>query len=261
MIVAILQARCSSRRLPGKVLRPILGQPMIGRHIERLRRCTRIDRLIVATSREASDDPLAAFCATIDVDCFRGALDDVLDRFQQAAETYAATQIVRLTGDCPLADPALIDRLIKHHLDGGYDYSSTGIAPSFPDGLDAEIMTRECLEAAWKNARLPSEREHVTYYIYSHGEKFRIGSVTQDVDMSARRWTVDEPEDLEMVRRVYQALYPANPVFNTAEIVAFLDRHPEIEALNAGFVRNEGLARSLEQDKTFLAATKDKTAE
>ena len=158
MILGILQARASSRRLPGKVMKPILGRPMLERQIERLRRARRLDKLVVATSTDPSDDPIAALCRSLAVECFRGSLDDVLDRFYQAARRAAPRAVVRLTGDCPLADPAVIDQLIELHARGGYDYTSNTLTRSYPDGLDAEVTQLHCLEAAWREARLPSER-------------------------------------------------------------------------------------------------------
>ncbi|MFQ5533283.1 MAG: cytidylyltransferase domain-containing protein [Sphingomonadales bacterium] len=252
--MGILQARCSSSRLPGKVLKPILGEAMLARQIERLGRAKRIERLVVATSTDASDNTLEELCSTIGVPCYRGALDDVLDRFYEAAACYMPAHVIRLTGDCPLCDPELIDHLTARHLEGGFDYSSNALEPTFPDGLDAEIMTFDALRRAWREAELPSDREHVTPFIHQRPQRFRLFNLTNERDLAHLRWTVDEPEDFEMVSRVYEALYPENPGFDTAEILAFLDRHPEIAALNAARVRNEGLDKSRQQDQIFLAA-------
>jgi spore coat polysaccharide biosynthesis protein SpsF len=153
-IAAILQARVSSTRLPGKVLKPILGVPMILRQIERVRRAKKIDQFIVATSNDRTDDPLADICSNTNIECFRGSLEDVLDRFYHAAKPLNPEHIVRLTGDCPLADPQLIDQLILFHLQGGYDYSSNTVETTYPDGLDVEIFRFSCLELAWKEAIL-----------------------------------------------------------------------------------------------------------
>ncbi len=257
MIGAILQARTSSSRLPGKVLKPILGQPMLARQIERISRARGFDRLIVATSTDAGDDAIEELCLELGVSCYRGPLHDVLARYHGAAEAFGCDQVVRLTADCPLADPAVIDDLIRLHLDGGFDYSGTGVEPAFPDGLDAEIMTRAALETAHAQARLPSEREHVTLFLYERPERFRIGRLEPPQDLSHLRWTVDEPEDLEFVTRVYEALYPANPAFGTDDILALLGRRPELTRINARFERNEGLARSRARDRAFLAAAGD----
>ena len=256
MIVAILQARMTSSRLPGKVLKPILGRPMLDYQVERLRRARRLDRLVVATSTDPSDDPIAEDCRHLAVDCFRGSLDDVLDRYYQAAMAFHATDIVRVTGDCPLLDPELIDTLVATHLDGGFDYCSTSLEPTYPNGLDAEIMTFAALERAWAEAELPSDREHVTLYLYKRAKGLKLGSVTQAEDQSSMRWTVDNQEDFDLVRRIFEALYPVNPAFSTADILTFLARHPEVARINAMYRRNEGLAKSYAADEAYLAAKK-----
>ncbi len=259
MILGILQARTSSRRLPGKVLKPILGRPMLERQIERLRRARRLDKLVVATSTDASDDAIAALCRSLSVDCFRGSLDDVLDRFYQAARRYAPRAVVRLTGDCPLADPQVIDQLIDMHLAGGFDYTSNVVRRSYPDGLDTEVMGFHCLETAWREAVLPSEREHVTPFIRSHRERYRFGDLAQAEDLSDRRWVVDDPADFAFISAIYEALYPANPAFTTADILALLERRPDIAARMGHAPTNEGYQRSLAADAAALAARKGKT--
>jgi len=254
MILGILQARASSRRLPGKVLKPILGRPMLERQIERLRRARRMDKLVVATSTDASDNPVAALCRALAVDCFRGSLDDVLDRFYQAARPHAPRAVVRLTGDCPLADPGVIDELIDRHVAGDFDYTSNTIERSYPDGLDAEVMELRCLEAAWREAALPSEREHVTPFIYHHPERFRLGRLVQSPDLSRLRWVVDEPEDFAFISAIYEALYLEKPAFGTADVLALLERRPDIAGLMGHAATNEGYQRSLSADAAALAA-------
>lgn len=247
-IVVVLQARFSSARLPGKVLMPLLGEPMLFRQIERVRRSRLIDRLIVATSQDVSDDRLAEMCRERQIDCFRGDLNDVLDRFYRAAAPHAPLHVVRLTGDCPLADPELIDKVIGFHLEGGFDYSSNTIRPTFPDGLDVEICRFAVLEQAWMEANLPSQREHVTPFMYQQPERFRLGGFTNVSDLSRLRWTVDEADDFELVAMIYDALYPHNPGFTTAEIVAYLDANPELVMINTGHKRNEGYEASQLKD-------------
>jgi len=258
MILGILQARASSRRLPGKVLKPILGRPMLERQIERLRRARRLDKLVVATSTDASDEAIAALCQSLAIDCFRGSLDDVLDRFYQAARRYAPRAVVRLTGDCPLADPQVIDQLIDMHVTGGFDYISNVVRRSYPDGLDAEVMEFHCLETAWREATLPSEREHVTPFIRSQREHYRFGDLVQPQDLSNQRWVVDDPEDFTFVSAIYEALYPANPAFTTADILALLEHRPDIAARMGHAPANEGYQRSLAADAAVLAARKGK---
>jgi spore coat polysaccharide biosynthesis protein SpsF len=258
MILGILQARMTSRRLPGKVLKPILGRPMLERQIERLRRAKRMDRLVVATSVEGSDDAIAALCDSLAVECFRGALDDVLDRFYQAARRHDPRAVVRLTGDCPLADPVVIDRLIDHHADGGYDYTSNIVVRTYPDGLDAEVVNLAILETAWREARLPSEREHVTPFIHRRPERFHLGHLTQSIDLSHLRWVVDDPADFAFITAIYEALYPANAAFDTADIVALMAARPGVAALMGRAPTNEGYQRSLAADAAHLAAQRGK---
>jgi spore coat polysaccharide biosynthesis protein SpsF len=221
VIVAILQARMSSTRLPGKAMRPLLGEPMVGRQIERLLRCREIDRLVVATSDDASDDPLAAYCETTGAAMFRGALADVLDRFYRAAVAQGpADHVVRLTADCPLADPAVIDDCIRLHVQSGADYTSNTQDRSYPDGLDVEVMTFAALEAMHAEAADPYEREHVTPFLYRHPERFRIAQLTQADKLDGLAWTVDVADDLAFVEKVYEALYPARPDFGQADVLA-----------------------------------------
>lgn len=232
MILGIVQARMSSTRLPGKVLEPVLGQPMIARQIERLRRSRRLQRLVVATSDHSSDDVLASACQAIGVEVFRGSLDDVLDRFHGAVAAFGpATTVVRMTADCPLTDWALIDRVIATHLETGVDYTSnTPPVRTFPHGLDVEVMRASALETAWREAKDPYEREHVTPYIYRHPERFALGYVSDAPSLAHLRWTVDLPADLAFVRQVYEALYPRNPAFTSADIVGLARNSSEAAA-------------------------------
>ena len=232
-VLCILQARVSSARLPGKVLKPILGEPMLARQVERIRRTKGIDQLTVATSELPSDDAVAALCARLGVDCYRGSLDDVLDRFYRAAERLHPQHVMRLTGDCPLIDSGVLDRLIELHVGGGYDYSSNVIRRTFPDGLDAEIFTYGLLQRAWHEAGSPREREHVTPFMYETDDDLRRGSLEDRVDRSHMRWTVDHPEDLAFTSRVFEALYPGDPTFGADDVYRLLAAHPEIAALNA----------------------------
>lgn len=229
-------------------MKPILGKPMLLRQIERLHRVRRLDGLIVATSADPSDDLLAAACMAEGIDCFRGSLDDVLDRFYRAALSCRATDVVRLTGDCPLADPAVIDHVIERYREAGVDYASNALVPSYPDGLDAEAFRFAALEAAWKEAALPSEREHVTPFLYNHPERFRILPVIAEHDLSALRWTVDNPEDFALVSAIYEALYPLKPDFAMADIIRLMEQRPELAQINRHIGRNEGFVRSLDAD-------------
>ncbi|MCC7410167.1 MAG: glycosyltransferase family protein [Gammaproteobacteria bacterium] len=222
----------SSTRLPGKVLAPLLGRPLLARQIERIRRA-RLDALCVATSSDGSDQPIADCCGELGVGCYRGSLSDVLDRYYQAARAYAPRHVVRITGDCPLVDPRLLDGVVDQHLREDNDYTSNAHVRSFPDGLDVEVFRFPALERAWRLATLPFEREHVTPWFYRSASTCRCGVYRDSVDRSAQRWVVDYPEDLEFVRAVYAALYPHKPDFGREDVQRLLDSRPELAALNA----------------------------
>jgi len=229
--MAILQARMSSSRLPGKVLRPLLGQPMLARQVERLRRAGSLAPLVVATSTRSDDDAIAAWCASAEVTCYRGDLDDVLGRFLGALEAAGWPEhFVRLTADCPLADPELIDRVVAAHLDSGADYTHAQDGRTFPKGLDVEVCRTEVLRAIDPLAT-GQDREHVTRYIYTHPDQFRIHAIRRDPPLRYR-WTVDTPEDFAFVSAVYADLYPANPAFTTEDILAWQARHPDRVLVN-----------------------------
>lgn len=231
-VVAVLQARMSSTRLPGKVLKPLHGKPMLERQIERLRRSTWIDALVVATSDHPSDDPIVELCRSIGVDSYRGDLYDVLDRYHGAAHAFSADHVIRLTADCPLADWGVIDSVIEAHLAGSHSYTSNAGPHTYPDGLDTEAMTIEALDTAWTEADREDQREHVTTYIRERPERFDIGHVEASQDYSGMRWTVDTPEDLEFVRRVYDELFPTAAAFTWTDVLSLLERIPELSAIN-----------------------------
>jgi spore coat polysaccharide biosynthesis protein SpsF len=250
MILAILQARFSSSRLPGKVLRPILGKPMLLHQIERIQRSKMIDKLVVATSVDDSDDSIEKMCLNNNIEVFRGDLNNVLDRYYQCAIGYNPNHIVRLTGDCPLADWQIIDKTIQHCLDGDFDYVVTD--SNYPDGLGAEIMTMSALEEAYQHALLPSEAEHVTQYISKRAGQFKNGISKFNQNLSHLRLTVDELEDLVLVEKVFQSLYKNNPLFLIEDVLELLKRQSELTQINNQFIRDEGLLKSLKTDKEFL---------
>jgi spore coat polysaccharide biosynthesis protein SpsF len=228
LILALLQARTSSSRLPGKVLEPVAGAPMILRQIERVARARRIDRLVVATSDQPSDDALSRVLRQADVEVFRGPLDDVLARFLGALEAYPADHVVRLTADCPLADPQVIDTTIARHLEAGADYTANRVdGAGFPKGQDVEVITAEALRRAGAEAATPEEREHVTWGVWNRPARYRIARLEPPGDEGEVRWTVDRPDDLEFVRAVYDGLYPENPAFSSDDVRAFVRTHPK----------------------------------
>ena len=252
MILGILQARLSSSRLPGKVLLPIQGKPMLQLQIERIRRCKNIDRIIVATSTSQEDMAIKDLCDSMQIPCYQGQLDNVLDRFYQAALLYYPDHIVRLTGDCPLIDPEITDQTIEYYLQNNYDYVSNTAPNTFPDGLDTEIFSFPALKKAWQKAKLPSQQEHATLYIHGQPQQFRIGHFKGLKNHPFYHWSVDEPEDFEFVKQVYDNLYPQKPGFKTDDIFALLEQKPELIDINNKIQRQDGLQKSLQQDKKWL---------
>ena len=247
---AIIQARMSSSRLPGKVLTDLAGRPMLWHVVERTARAQEIDQVVVATSDQPGDDPIQEFCNLQGVFCFRGSLDDVLDRYHACAREIGADNIVRITADCPLLDAGVIDRLIGFFLDGGYDFASTGVErATFPDGISVEVFTARVLEFAWQGATLKSEREHVMPYFHKNSKGFKVGEIHHPVDLSALRWTVDEKEDLEFARKVFESM--GKDYFGMEEILDLLKREPELTRINSHFIRDEGYRISLAEDGLF----------
>nr|WP_321513237.1 glycosyltransferase family protein [uncultured Pseudodesulfovibrio sp.] len=244
--VIIIQARTNSSRLPGKVLQSLAGQAMIFHVLDRARQSD-ADDVILATSREASDDELAQRVMKQGYPVFRGSLDDVLDRFYMAALELQADTIIRLTGDCPLVDPELINRCLDRHQQGGCDYVSTAYPnPSYPDGLDVEVFSIKILEKTWKTARKPSEREHVTPYIWKHPELFRLETIASPTNLSHLRWTVDEPQDMEFMQQIFTRIDPGTA--RMKDVLAILKSNPKIQDINHDIARNEGYLASLEND-------------
>ena len=246
-VVAIIQARMGATRLPGKVLADIAGRPMLWHVVNRACRAKLLGGVVVATSVDPLDDPVVAFCEQEGTPCFRGSEDNVLDRYYQAARWIGADPIVRITADCPLLDPNVVDSVVKYFMEGDYDYVSNTGPPTFPDGLDTEVFSSKALERAWREAKWQSEREHVTSYMRKHPELFRIGNVTYPQDLSSMRWTVDEPQDLEFVRTVYDHLESMSS--GMADVLDVLRRHPELMEINASIGRNEGYQKSVREDR------------
>lgn len=212
----------SSTRLPGKVLKPILGRPMLLHQLDRARRASALDRLVVATSTDDSDHDVAHACRNAGYDCERGSLHDVLDRFWQITSRDGAEHIVRLTGDCPLTDPEIIDLVVDAHLTAGADYTSnTRPRSTWPDGLDVEVVRAGVLEQAWREAASPSDREHVLPYVWNRPDRFRLSTVSGEMNLGHWRWSVDEASDFEFVESIFAALYPRDPMFGFRDVQVF----------------------------------------
>lgn len=237
--LVVVQARVGSSRLPGKVLLPLAGAPMLERQIERLLCVRRRFELLVATTTEPADDAIAALCARLALRCFRGHPTDLLDRHFQAARALDAHTVVKVPSDCPLIDPQVVEQVLDEYTlhPGAYDYVSNLHPATWPDGNDVEVLSRAALEAAWHEARRPFEREHTTPFIWERPERFRLGNVRwrtgADLSMSLRL-TVDYPEDYHLASAVYEALWSRDrPAFGVGAIVALLDARPDLRALNA----------------------------
>lgn len=235
MILCIIQARMGSNRLPEKVLKPILGRPMLGRMLDRLKRAKLIDEIAIATSLTPADNAIEAFCESEDIRCFRGSEDNVLERFAGCAALFSnADHIIRVTGDCPLIDPTLMDSFIESYLQllPNIDHYHLG-APNYPRGLDAEIFPKNVLEITAQNAINDYELEHVTPYIYRNPDRFISKTFTSGEDHSDQRWCVDEEDDFKLVEAIFEMLHPTNPNFTWLDVLQLLDAQPELKQINA----------------------------
>lgn len=269
--VAIIQARMGSYRLPGKVLQHIAGQPMLWHIVQRARQAMRVDQVVVATSTARADDPIEEYCLAHEFICFRGSETDVLDRYYQTAIFTNAEVVVRLTADCPLHDPRVIDQVVSAFAQGKFDYVSNVAPPTYPDGLDTEVFTFATLKETWLHASLASEREHVTPYIREHSaenlenlkqenpvgaegsdnhlvvNKFRTHNVIHTSNLSSLRWTVDELTDLAFVRAIFHAIGRSD--FGMEDVLSLLNYAPHLTSINEAITRNEGYKRSLQADR------------
>ncbi len=250
MILAIVQARMGSSRLPGKTMADVAGHPLLWHVVDRVRQARLLNLVVVATTDKACDEPIVQLCQREGISYFRGSEEDVLDRFYKAAQTHGADSVVRITSDCPLIDPDVIDKVIARFKVGDCDYVSNTLRYTYPDGLDTEAFTFAVLERAWKEALKPSEREHVTPYLRTG--KFRIANVESESPVSPGkyRWTVDHPADLEFVRNVFSA-FAGNGHFGYHDVFRLLKEKPELATIQAEVVSNEGYYKSLfEQAKS-----------
>jgi spore coat polysaccharide biosynthesis protein SpsF len=258
--IAIIQARMGSSRLPGKVLRDLAGQPMLGRVIARARRATSLDAVAVATTDQPDDDPVADYCAQIGAPVFRGSLFDVLDRYYGAARAFDADVVVRLTADCPLIDPQVIDRTVHAFLgrpqgpdyvlspDGPqkaqppFDFAANRLPPpwgrTYPIGLDVEVCRFSGLETVWKEAQEKHQREHVMPFFYDHLERFRILLVNHPHNFGGLRWTVDTPEDLALLQTIF-ARFDGRDDFGWLDVLELFRREPELARINAGVAHKD----------------------
>ncbi|MCG3204419.1 MAG: 3-deoxy-manno-octulosonate cytidylyltransferase [Elusimicrobia bacterium] len=253
---AFVQARLGSTRLPGKILMDIEGQPLIWHVLERVRAASSIDDIVVATTSNHSDAPLVAYLNQIGVLVTQGSENDVLDRFYQAALKHRTDIVVRITPDDPFKDPAVIDQAVallksgQPHLDYVSNCSYDGsIKSTFPEGIDIEVMTFNCLERLWKNAKRSSEREHVTPYLFNHGSEFKKQGFYHPVDLSKHRWTIDYENDMAFTREIYRRLYKKKKIFLMQDILDVLSLEPQLALINSGTIRYEGYHKSVKAEQ------------
>jgi|SaaInlStandDraft_3_1057020.scaffolds.fasta_scaffold37017_2 spore coat polysaccharide biosynthesis protein SpsF len=231
----VVQARMTSTRLPGKVMKNILGRPMLSYLMERLKRVQNADDIIIATTTNREDEAIVEFCHSNGITCYRGSEHDVLSRYYEAAEASDLDVIVRITSDCPLIDPAVIEDLISCYIDEKehLDYLSNTQLRTYPRGMDVEVFSFESLTTAHLEACEASEREHVTVHMYSCPTKYRIASSSLEIDHSEHRWTVDTPEDFEFVSAVFEEIYPENPLFTMEDVLSLVKKNPHLSEINA----------------------------
>jgi spore coat polysaccharide biosynthesis protein SpsF len=225
-----------STRLPGKVLTDLGGVTVLARVVRRVQRAKLIAEVIVATTDLTNDDPIVEECADLGVAYFRGSESDVLDRYYQASKAFGSEAVVRITSDCPLIDPQLVDEMVQVFISSEADYASNVIPRTYPRGLDAEAFTAEALTWAWLEAREPHQREHVTPYLYEHPEVFEMASASADMDYSQYRWTLDTPEDLGLIRAIYSRFHNRDD-FDWKEVLALMEREPDLADLNSHVVQ------------------------
>lgn len=247
-IIAIVQARVGSSRLPGKVLLPLAGKKVLEHVVQRVRRARRVVKVVVATTIAEEDLKIAGLCAEKKICLYVGSEEDVLDRYYQAARLFRADHIVRITADCPAIDPRIIDRVVSYHLESQSDYTSNTMSETFPDGQDVEVFTVAALSRAWKEAILVSQREHVTPYMKENPKLFKLKNVSHGENLGKMRWTLDQAEDYRFLRKIFNALYKTKKDFGMNDILRFLRNHPEVEKMNSHIDRNVGYKKSLRRD-------------
>lgn len=220
--VIIVQARMTSTRLPGKVMKRVLGKPLLEYQLERLQRVKLADEIVIATTTNQTDEPIVELCNSLSVACFRGSEDDVLSRYYGAATAHKADLVVRVTSDCPLIDPQVIDTVIDYCLQNQshYDYVSNSLERTYPRGMDTEVFSFSTLQQAFGEATAQPDREHVTPFIYRQPARYRLGHVIYSEDCSHHRWTVDTPEDFELIQKIIEAIYPRKPNFTLEDCLS-----------------------------------------
>lgn len=233
-IVIINQARMTSTRLPGKVLKQVLGKSLLEYQIERLQRVRLVDQIVIATTTNDIDQPIIDLCNRLSISHYRGSEDDVLARYHGAAITYQADVVVRVTSDCPVIDPQVIDQVIQFYIDAypKYDYFSNCLERTYPRGMDTEVFAFKALDQAFQQATDQLDREHVTPFIYRNPDRYQLGKVTNSKKLDNHRWTVDMPEDFELIKKIIESLYPIKPNFSLEDCLELLSQHTEWNMIN-----------------------------
>ena len=249
--LAVIQARMGASRLPGKVMMELAGKTVLWHVFQRVRRSRYIDETVGATTFQREDLEIIKYCSSEGIRVFAGSGDDVLDRYYQVAKLFKPDNVIRITADCPLHDPSVIDQVVGKHIKDGNDYTSNTIEETFPDGLDCEIMKFSVLKDVWKKAVMASEREHVTQYIIKNSS-YKKGSVTSQVYRGNERWTLDTEWDYAFIEKIFGRLYPVNPWFGAGDVYQLLDAEPGLRDINSGISRNEGLLKSLKNDHAVV---------
>jgi spore coat polysaccharide biosynthesis protein SpsF len=233
-IIATIEARMGSTRLPGKILMEVAGKPILQHITERVKRSKLIDEVVVATTTNALDDAVENVCKETKTDFFRGSEPDITARLVDTAHAFHATHIMQLTGDCPFVDPSLIDKCINKYKSSDFDYVSNRLTPTYPCGQDVQFFSVNTLKSVLEKTDDPIDREHGSYFIYNHPELYKLGTFVSPVmNCPEKRWVLDYPEDFEFIKVIYENLYKQNPEFDTFDILRFLEQNPEVEKINS----------------------------
>ena len=249
--IAIIQARMGSDRLPGKVLLKACGKTLLELMIERVTKAKEIDKIVIVTSNEKQDDVIVELCKKNRIAYFRGSENDVLGRYKKSADKFDAKTIVRLTGDNPITDPKIIDKVVKKFHSGNFDFVSNfyPYPRTYPEGFSVEVFSKEILDEGYYKMQKPSDREHVTFFIWMQPKKYKIFRVDNNKDISKYRLTLDYEEDYQVIKKIFEELYPNNPSFSMEEVILWLEKNPEIKKINSHIQPNQGWKKALEDDK------------
>lgn len=251
MIAAIIQARMGSSRLPNKILLKAAGKSFLEHMIDRVKRSQTLNKIVIATTTEEKDEVLAEFCKERGIECHRGSEKDVLSRYKLVSDSIGAKVIVRLTADTPTIDPRTIDKVVSIHKNNRYDFvcNNFPLPRTYPDGMNVEVFSKNILDEMYKKSRLPSEREHVTFYVLGRPEKYKIFRVDYKKDLSKYRLNLDYPEDYFLLKTLFESLYIKNRNFTLEDVIYWLDTHPKIFEVNSQIKSNQGIFDSFEQEK------------